>query len=436
MNQILSAIIDGLRADRPNEVRLKAISALTASLDFASNNFEAEGERDAIMMKIFEATQCPDIKIREKAYECMAKVADLYYDKLTRYIDTIFQLTTAAIKTDEQAVVTQAVEFWNTVCECELTIMEGIEDGEDGECLNIVGQAAAALIPVLLESLTKQSEDVDDDEDSFDIASSGAACLDLVTQTVKDPVVDMVLPFVGQNIQSPNWRLKDASMMAFACVLDGTTSGKMVPIVAQAMPVLIAYLQDPTMQVRETAAYTMSRICELRKDALSSEVLTPMVTALATLMDDPNSRVVNQALQAVSNLALACHDDKDNASNILSLFLQPMLQKLFGVTSRPVTDDGNNLRVGAYEAINFLVANSATDMRPVVLQVMAEAQQRLRASFSPAMEHGEKSNLQSSVCALLGVCVERLDELTDEQADGCMELLLQVCLCKCLTRPM
>ena len=40
VNQILSSIIDGMRSDRHNNIRLAAVKALNNSLDFTGNNFE------------------------------------------------------------------------------------------------------------------------------------------------------------------------------------------------------------------------------------------------------------------------------------------------------------------------------------------------------------------------------------------------------------
>ena len=54
-----------------------------------------------IMQTVCESTQCTDVKVREKAFECIAHISDLYYDMLQPYVDTLFQLTTTAIRTDD-----------------------------------------------------------------------------------------------------------------------------------------------------------------------------------------------------------------------------------------------------------------------------------------------------------------------------------------------
>jgi hypothetical protein len=82
-------------------VRLAGVVALNNSLSFTSENFSKANERDVIMRTVCESTQCTDVKVREKAFECIARISDLYYDMLQPYVDTLFQLTTTAIRTDD-----------------------------------------------------------------------------------------------------------------------------------------------------------------------------------------------------------------------------------------------------------------------------------------------------------------------------------------------
>ncbi|CAN0013832.1 unnamed protein product, partial [Phaeothamnion confervicola] len=48
-NQILTCIVDGIRADRPDSIRFAAAVALSNSLYFTKNNFDSKDERDMIM---------------------------------------------------------------------------------------------------------------------------------------------------------------------------------------------------------------------------------------------------------------------------------------------------------------------------------------------------------------------------------------------------
>jgi importin subunit beta-1 len=57
----------------------------------------------------------------------------------------------------------------------------------------------------------KQDEELAVDDDIRTLSRSGASCLTLVAATVKDDVVPVIMPFVKQNIQSENWRNREAA---------------------------------------------------------------------------------------------------------------------------------------------------------------------------------------------------------------------------------
>ena len=73
--------------------------------------------------------------------------------------------------------------------------------------------AVPQLMPLLLNCLTKQDEDFD--EDQWTVAMAAGTAVDLVAQTVTDNIVPHVIPFVQENIQKPDWRLKDAAILTF-----------------------------------------------------------------------------------------------------------------------------------------------------------------------------------------------------------------------------
>lgn len=52
------------------------------------------------------------------------KIAALYYDTLPAYMEAIFTLTQRAVSTDEEDVAKQAIEFWCSICEEEMDLIE------------------------------------------------------------------------------------------------------------------------------------------------------------------------------------------------------------------------------------------------------------------------------------------------------------------------
>ena len=73
---------------------------------------------------ICEGTNSSDDRVREASFECFVKIASAYYDKLPPYIETIFQLTSAAVTNDKEEVAKQAIEFWCSISEEEAAIQD------------------------------------------------------------------------------------------------------------------------------------------------------------------------------------------------------------------------------------------------------------------------------------------------------------------------
>uniref|UniRef100_A0A9I9CC95 Importin subunit beta-1 n=1 Tax=Cucumis melo TaxID=3656 RepID=A0A9I9CC95_CUCME len=283
-----------------NDVRLAATRSLYNALGFAQANFSNDMERDYIMRIVCEATLSPEVRIRQAAFECLVSIASTYYDKLARYIQDIFGITAKAVKEDEESVALQAIEFWSSICDEEIDILE--EYGEDftGDsdipCFYFIKQALPALVPMLLETLLKQEEDQDQDEGAWNIAMAGGTCLGLVARTV-------------ENITKSDWRQREAATYAFGSILEGPAPEKLMPIVNVALAfMLTALTQDPNNHVKDTTAWTLGRIFEfLHGSTLDTPIINQancqqIITVLLQSMKDvPN--VAEKACGALYFLA-------------------------------------------------------------------------------------------------------------------------------------
>eukprot|EP00567_Pseudictyota_dubia_P000409 CAMPEP_0197465044 /NCGR_PEP_ID=MMETSP1175-20131217/64336_1 /TAXON_ID=1003142 /ORGANISM="Triceratium dubium, Strain CCMP147" /LENGTH=870 /DNA_ID=CAMNT_0043001049 /DNA_START=88 /DNA_END=2700 /DNA_ORIENTATION=+ len=440
-DRMLTTIVDGIRADRPDPIRLAAATALRNSLIFTRKNMENVNERNMIMQTICEATQSTDDSVRAAAYECIVQIAYQYYNKLQDYMQTLFQLTFGTIKNDKENVALQAIEFWSTLCEEEMDLQEeAAECAENGipvepgrECVRYVAAALEHLAPLLTETLTKQDEDVDVDEEAWNLSMAGATCLGLVASTVGDAVVPIVMPFVQQHIKSENWRYREAATMAFSSILDGPSGESIGPYVNQSIPVLLAALSDQHELVKDTTAWTIGRICELHVRQIPEETFPTLVNGLmGKLLTEP-PRVSNQACFALHNLAAAFAGDpatEENGTNALSPYMQALLQTLMQVCDRGDATEAN-LRIAAIEAMGILIQNSAADVRPLLVQLLPVIVDRLAQSFSIQVLTNEdkemKEGLQGLLCGLIQVLCMKLEkaELLP-YADDIMTNLLQV----------
>mmetsp|Transcript_1337 Transcript_1337/g.1780 ORF Transcript_1337/g.1780 Transcript_1337/m.1780 type:complete len:860 (+) Transcript_1337:100-2679(+) len=431
-DQILTSIVDGIRKDRTDPIRLAAATALRNSLEFIKGNMNNEQERNMIMQVICEATQSEDINVRMMSYECLSNIAQLYYEFLSPYMQALFQLTCTSIQTDDASVGMQAIEFWSTLCEEEMVILDEMMEAEDAgqspdrTCSRYVEGALPTLCPLLMETLTKQDEDADDDD--WNISMAGATCLGLMAQCVEDKIVEHTMPFITGNIQNENWRLREAATMAFGSILEGPSSEVLQAYVAQALPVLINATQDQHVMVKDTTVWTLGMICDLHAKSISAEVFQSLVGALMVNLDDA-PRVASQACFALHNLAEAFEDSVDAPTNGLSAFFGNLIGKLLQVTERSDWSE-HNLRVGAYEAVNTMIRHAAVDVRPIVVQILPVILERLQNTFTMQVltteDKEEQQGLQALLCGNIQICCMVVDDQIKPFADKIMELLLTV----------
>lgn len=431
-NRILTAIVDGIRAERPPAIRLAAITALRNSLEFVSENFKRKQERDHLMQKICEATQSPDLRTRVVAYECIAAIATMYYEYLAEYMETLCKLTFNAITGDQDEVGLQSLEFWSSMCDVELDLIEEmnyaqLENRTDYiPCNYYVQTVLNTLIPLLTETLKKQEDD--QDEDSWNLSMAAATCLALVAQVVGDACVDLTMTFITQNIESNEWRPKEAAIMAFGSILDGPDSVKIAPLVRQALGFLMGCMKFDNILVRDTTAWTLGRICELHCGCISGEMLPGLMQLLLEGLDQ-EPRVSHNVCYAIHNIVKA-FEESEAAAHMLTPYFKALFDKLLETSNRPNATE-SNLRGSAYEALNVLVQAGADEVNEHIILRLPVVLERLEQSIKTLIEnpnslHDDQAGLQALLCGVLIAAIQKLNTDIEPLADRIMQALLQV----------
>jgi importin subunit beta-1 len=352
---------------------------------------------------------------------------------------TLFTLSTGAIEKDEESVAMQAIEFWSTLCEEEMELIDEQHHCQTNgipvtrPCMNYVKGALERLGPLLTNTMTKQDEDYSADDEVWNLSMAAATCLGLVANTTEDAVVPVVAPFVQQHIKSENWRFREAATLAFSSILEGPSSETIGPYVNQIIPILLAALSDPHDMVKDTTAWTIGKICELHVLAIPPETFPTLVNGLGEKLLTESPQVSSQACYALHNLASAFQDDvaaQNSGTNAMTPYMPVLLERLLQVTDREDADE-SNLRIAAFEAVAALIQNAAADCLPLFKTLLPLIVGRLQASFSvPILTNEDKERregVQGLLCGLIQVLVFRLDVVdVAPHADSIMQNLLQV----------
>lgn len=427
-NQILTAIIQGMRKEEANNrVRLAATRALLNALELTRANFETETERHYIMQVLCEATQCEDTEVKVAALQGLVKVMSLFYQYMEAYMGpALFAITLEAMKSDNNDVALQGIEFWSTVCDEEqdlsIEAAEALEAGRPAEHTSkfYIKGALPFLVPILLVTLTKQ-EEFDDEEDWTPCKGAGV-CLMLMANTAEDAIVNHVLPFVQQYMTNDDWRYRDAAVYALGAILEGPEPATLVPFIGAVITTLLQLMNDSSVQVKDTTAWVIGRICEHIPSAVLTDLtIMPLLTTLvASLAAEP--RVAANVCWAISSLAEAAYDSVEVAEDAiddqpdtycLSQFYSPLMTQVLETTQR--TDGGHsNLRAAAYEALMSLIKHSAKDCYAVTCDTTKIILSRLQhavqldSQIVAASDKSQLSELQSLLCAALQSLLRKL----------------------------
>jgi len=85
-NEILTAVVAGMRTEETDQnVKLAAVKALNNALEFASRNFEVDTERNYILQVICEACTHGSDEVKEYAYQCLSRIAEVIFALLFVY---------------------------------------------------------------------------------------------------------------------------------------------------------------------------------------------------------------------------------------------------------------------------------------------------------------------------------------------------------------
>lgn len=449
INMILTAVVAGMAENEPDLVtRVTATTALCNAIEFASQNFENEGERTYIMQVVCSGAKSPDANIRRASFECLHEIAARYYAKLPAYMTEVYNISVAALGQDNEDVSLQAIEFWSTLCDQELDIKETGEEPYHG----FIPAAAPHLVPILLQLLTKQEEGQDQDDTAWNVSMAAGTCLSLVAKVAGNVVLGPVMGFVFANINKTggpeDWRLREAATYAFGSVLDGPEPGQLLDTVKQALPFLLSALRDPSAHVKDTTAWAIGRIFDywdLAQEAdavaragplLTKETLHGAMVALVESLKD-EAHIVYRVCNTVGKLASACSPRDEGASpSLLSPYFNNTVAELMKVAQRFAGFEHSRVQIAAFEAINDLVRAASADTLPVVAQLipifLAEINRTFEMPVNSAEARDRQADVQGQLCGVLQVLVSTLSKhkanrpLAMAHGDQIMETLLRI----------
>ncbi|KAL9537722.1 hypothetical protein MBANPS3_011526 [Mucor bainieri] len=424
--------------ERQAEVKVAAIKSLSNSLEFIRGNFEISVERDFIIKVICDAAT-PNTgsttELQVAAYECLNKVASLYYEKLEDYMtSTLYNLTLNGMsQPSDPSIVLLSIEFWSIICDIEISRKkENVTP-----MFSFADKSMISMMPTLFKLLIKEHVKPEND-DEWDIPKAASNCLSLLASCCKDLVVPPLIRYIEQNLLTTDhvdWNQKEAAIIAFGSILNGPSKVKMKPLIEQILPTILACVKDPSnVHIRVAAAWTLTEIIKESSQVLDQyDSLHNIMSAIKEGLGDPSQKVSHIICIAIIHCAerLKPSPNKLIDTGPLSKYTHSIITSLLNNTSTfDVKDDPYMQSV--YEAIGTIVKHSSQDCDHVVelitdsvitrLEILYLAETRMSYSFSV----NDVIPLQSSLIGVLLSCVYRLTDKISVYADRIMRLFFLV----------
>ncbi|CAI4654546.1 AIG_G0038140.mRNA.1.CDS.1 [Saccharomyces cerevisiae] len=428
-NNILIAIVQGAQSTETSKaVRLAALNALADSLIFIKNNMEREGERNYLMQVVCEATQAEDIEVQAAAFGCLCKIMSLYYTFMKPYMEqALYALTIATMKSPNDKVASMTVEFWSTICEEEIDIAYELAQFPQSplQSYNFALSSIKDVVPNLLNLLTRQNEDPEDDD--WNVSMSAGACLQLFAQNCGNHILEPVLEFVEQNITADNWRNREAAVMAFGSIMDGPDKVQRTYYVHQALPSILNLMNDQSLQVKETTAWCIGRIADSVAESIDPQQHLPGVVqaCLIGLQDHP--KVATNCSWTIINLV---EQLAEATPSPIYNFYPALVDGLIGAANR--IDNEFNARASAFSALTTMVEYATDTVAETSASISTFVMDKLGQTMSVdenqlTLEDAQSlQELQSNILTVLAAVIRKSPSSVEPVADMLMGLFFRL----------
>lgn len=420
VDSILTAICQNMALAAARALQVAATRAMLTALPFVATNFDDAGrvnERNAIMMAMCTSTTSDTADVKHTAFLCIEKTAELYYEHLGPYMKVLADLTAAGARSTDEAVAVTALGFWSEIASWE------VEHPEKSQ--KYVKGALAPLISMVTEIMSTSVEELDDDVDADVVAEAAQAALQSFACVVQDDIVQPIMDFMNANFNNPDFKKRDAAVMAFGCILEGPNAEVLrTRYIGTILPYLIDRIQggrarDPSARVRQSIGFALAEIFGNHFEVVDLEKhFIPLMQALCAALDD-SPGVATQILRAIDNMVTSGQSSdgwliaspSGGEANALSPLLFESIKAIIMRGDRPDASEG--LRTSCYEAISTMVENASPADSVVLLNLMQNAVQRIVASLAKYQAATSKE--------------EREGELVMQ--DALVGLVTSVCLC-------
>lgn len=199
-----------------------------------------------------------------------------------------------------------------------------------------------SLIPMCMQFMLtieeddewETNDDVEEDEDSELYASGEDALYRISVSIGGNTVLPVLTGLVGGFVEHADWRNRFVGLMAVCQATEGC-SKQLSDNLQAVVGVALARFTDAHPRVRHAALNTLGTMASDFGPDLQDQFHEPILSGLATLMQDPSARVQAHAAAALLNFTFYDDDDdvRERRAEVMAPYLDGLLARLQGLLS-------------------------------------------------------------------------------------------------------
>ena len=180
-----------------------------------------------------------------------------------------------------------------------------------------------------IDELSDEEGD-EDPQDQWNLRKCSAAALDVLASVYHQPIFDIILPYLKENLRSEQWPYREAAVLALGAVAEGCLDA-VIPHLPELIPYLLTLLNDHEPLVRQITCWTLGRYsrwaAHLPDESLQQRFYVPMMEGLLTKMLDGNKRVQEAGASAFASL-------EEQSQQALTPYIEPILRQFVTAMDR------------------------------------------------------------------------------------------------------
>lgn len=398
------------------DVRLHSLKAFYHGVMFAERFMQIDEDRRNLFLLIGKCLACQRTDVELAAWEVMLQITNEFYPLLAEYMPDLLNLSVGRIQGGQLETALSAVEFWCTICDEEIMILEN--ESSRPMC-NFIQTYKASILPALFEAITK-----DDDEenllDEWNLPMAAGTAVTLCAQVLKDDILPLALTFIDANFAASTWQHRNAAILVYGSLLEGPSTQACAPVIAASFVKLCGGLGDSSPAVRDTTAWTIGRVAEFHLPAIAGFLLPPegkmlMDKLISLLNDEPRvaANVCFALYEICAEIPALSAEEFGNLS--IDPYFTVMAEALVTVAKRPDANE-KQLRQAACHALYILVANVGAGpvqnqaMLLLLEQIMEWMEGTFAAQMNAQLTDTNIPLIQGPMCGCLNALIVRLDK--------------------------